>query len=156
MTSYNGGSEFGGGGGGGPPRSKSGNLLGLAAGRTSSPGGASAGGGGRARSISSGNPPAYKPQKQAREKLKKVGNCACCQSSQTPLWREGKNGIRLCNVRCAFSQKFTLDVIGSHAYSLEALVLCDVISARQSSWLGCYTRLCHSSHAYSLEALACL
>lgn len=32
-----------------------------------------------------------------RNKKEKAGNCACCDCTQTPLWREGRRGVRLCN-----------------------------------------------------------
>lgn len=38
-----------------------------------------------------------KRRPQSRSKKEKTGNCACCDCSTTPLWREGRNGVRLCN-----------------------------------------------------------
>mmetsp|Transcript_5869 Transcript_5869/g.14917 ORF Transcript_5869/g.14917 Transcript_5869/m.14917 type:complete len:439 (+) Transcript_5869:291-1607(+) len=33
----------------------------------------------------------------SRSRKEKSGNCVCCEATNTPLWREGKNGCRLCN-----------------------------------------------------------
>eukprot|EP00038_Savillea_parva_P005842 m.160286 g.160286 ORF g.160286 m.160286 type:complete len:521 (-) comp11924_c0_seq1:387-1949(-) len=33
----------------------------------------------------------------SRGRKDKLGNCVCCDATSTPLWREGKNGCRLCN-----------------------------------------------------------
>eukprot|EP00038_Savillea_parva_P005653 m.159427 g.159427 ORF g.159427 m.159427 type:complete len:545 (-) comp11792_c0_seq1:306-1940(-) len=44
--------------------------------------------------------PAAKPSRRSsakRERPPKSGQCACCKSTSTPLWREGRNGVQLCN-----------------------------------------------------------
>eukprot|EP00037_Helgoeca_nana_P012328 m.111700 g.111700 ORF g.111700 m.111700 type:complete len:481 (+) comp21381_c0_seq1:760-2202(+) len=38
-----------------------------------------------------------KRRPQSRARKEKSGNCVCCDAVNTPLWREGKHGARLCN-----------------------------------------------------------